>query len=570
MRNKILSILRKKKTSSIKSIRSKLISSFTLISIIGALASSIGLFLLQKTSNDYDYALENYGFSQGDIGKLCIDIQTSNTLIRDMLLSDDYDFNLSTEKKLNDCLSVIESQLSVVEKHILTEEEKEIFSSITDNLSSYQSIRNRVLLFSVVDRIDEAVEVLNSEGSSLMDSITSDTELLLQLKIDTCNVLAQKLKTLRIITSIIIGLSIISLFALTIVLAKSIIKSIIQPFSDLENVANEIANGNLDISLDTDSYIEINKLTDSFSIMISQLKKYISDISEVLNKISSGDLTITTSDNYEGSFMEIKHSLDNIINSLNSIFSKIKETSSTVNGGAQQLSDSAQSLSEGAINQSDSIQELIALLNDINDKVQNTALNANNTGEITSLLIDDIKTSDNLMKDMLSAMDEIEQSSQDISSVISVINEIADQTNLLALNAAIEAARAGEAGKGFAVVAEEVRDLAVQSTDAVNQTASLINNSIESVNKGREYANNTASALASVIERVRNAINLINNIVSETKTQAASLEVINKSVISISDVVQSNSAAAEESAAASQELNSQSETLDNMLEQFIL
>ena len=552
------------------SIKKKLLSSFTIISIIGGIASGIGLVLLQKTSRDYNYALDKYGFSQGDIGKLCINIQTSNVLLRDLLLLKDYDAIKNTENELNTCLKNIDAQLTNAERTISSPEEKEIFNSITQDLSNYQNIRSRVMLFAIAERVDEGFEILNSDGYSLMESITSNTESLLQLKIDTCNSLSNKLKILRIITTIIIILSIISLFVLTAVLEKRIVKSISEPLDKIETAAKEIADGNFDVSLDTDSYTEINKLSSSFSNMILQLKGYISELSEVLGSISNGNLTVKTSDNYKGSFIEIKNSLDNIIKSLSEAFLSIKETSSFVTGGAEQLSGSAQSLSTGASEQSDSIQELLQSINKINTKVQSTADNAANTTEITKLIIDDIQDSDTQMKDMLSAMNEIEKSSQDISNIISVISEISEQTNLLALNAAIEAARAGDAGKGFAVVAEEVRELAVQTTSAVSDTSHLINNSINSVNKGRELANKTANALSQLIERIQNASALINNIVSETKDQAASIEQVNKNIISISDVVQSNTAASEESAAASQELSSQAESLDNILCKFTL
>lgn len=552
------------------SIKKKLLSSFILISLIGGLASVMSLLLLHKTTKDYNYALEHYGFSQGDIGKLCIEIQTSNTLVRDLMLLKDYNSLKASENKLNQSLLAIDGQLSIVEKTISTNEEKTIFTSITQNLSNYQNIRSRVLLFGIAERIDEGVEILNSEGSSLMDSITSDTNKLLQLKIDTCNTLAQKLNILKILTITVISISMIVLFILTSMFAKRIVKSISEPLDKIGQVADEIANGNLDVSLDSNSYSEINKLTQSFSNMLSQLKDYINEISTILGSVSNGNLSITTSNNYKGSFVEIKYSLDEIIKSLVVMFGNIKETSYNVTAGAELLSSSSKSLAEGANYQSNSIHQLLSSIDEINKKVQNTATNANDTASITKSLIHDIKNSEEKMQEMLLAINEIEKSSKDINNIISVIDEIADQTNLLALNASIEAARAGEAGRGFAVVADEVSNLSVQSAYAVNQTTSLINESIKSVNNGRELADKTTTALLKVIEHVKDASNSINNIVLETNNQAKSIEEIKEHIVSISDVVQSNTATAEENAAASEELNSQSENLDQILLRFNL
>lgn len=560
----------KGKNVSVKSIRKKLFFNFTVISIIGGLASSTGLFLLQKTSKDYNYALKNYGFSQGDIGKLCMEIQSSNTLIRDSLLAVDLDSLDKIESQLNDCLSSIDSLLTVVEKTISSQEEREIFSSLTQNLTNYQSIRNRVLLFCFAERIDEGLEILNSDGGELMNSIISDSEKLLQIKVDTCNVLSNKLNILKITTSIIIIVTIILLLASGLFLSKHVVKSIQEPLDKLQNITSEIASGNLDVVFDNDSYDEINKLTASFSNMVEQLNGYIFEISKVLGSISEGNLTIETSDNYKGKFIEIKNSLDNILISLNQTFSNIKGASSTVSTGAEELSYSAQSLSEGAVNQTHSINDLLLSVQDINDKVQLTASNADNTRKITELLTNEIKNNNIEMSKMLIAMDEIEESSKQINNIISLINEIADQTNLLALNASIEAARAGEAGKGFAVVADEVKMLAQQSTDAINDTELLIKNSITSVNKGRELANKTAKDLLEVVNVVGKAGNLINDIVSQTNHQADSINKIKETIVSISNVVQTNSATAEESAAYSQELTAQAETLNNMMNNFTL
>ena len=232
------------------------------------------------------------------------------------------------------------------------------------------------------------------------------------------------------------------------------------------------------------------------------------------------------------------------------------------------MASTSQVLSQGATDQASSVQELSASIEEINEQIQNTAISANSTNNITMDLVKDIKNSNNKMKEMLCAMDDIEQSSKDISNIIKVITDIATETNLLALNAAIEAARAGESGKGFSVVAEEVRSLSFQSADAAKQTTMLIKDSIKAVNKGRELADNTARTLVELVESVDKVTKLILDIDSASKYQVNFIEQIHSGILEISDVVQSNSAIAEESAASSEELTVQAETLNKMIEYF--
>lgn len=253
---------------------------------------------------------------------------------------------------------------------------------------------------------------------------------------------------------------------------------------------------------------------------------------------------------------------------MGSVIRRIKEVSHQVSIGADSVSNSGNSLAQGATTQASSIEEISTSIAEITAQTNKNALNAKKANEITYNAKEQAHSGNKKMQEMLQAMAAINDSSQNISKIIKVIDEIAFQTNILALNAAVEAARAGQHGKGFAVVSEEVRNLAARSAKAAKETTDIIEISIQKVNNGSQLAQETADALNTIDSGINDVSLLISDIAAESQKQSMALDMLNQGVAQVSKVVQSNSATAEESATASSELSRQAQHLEEAINKF--
>lgn len=362
------------------------------------------------------------------------------------------------------------------------------------------------------------------------------------------------------------------LFAIIIivmcVIISQIAMGIVRPIHQLHDVADRIAKGELDVVLDVASDDEIGAVADSIDKTVIRLKdyiKYIDEIAEVLGEIAEGNLLFTLKQDYAGEFGKIKVALENISRTLTKTIRGIYSTAEQVTGGSDQIAQAAQALAEGATSQAAAVEELLATVTDISDRVRGNAEYAANAANGADEVKMNIEFCNEEMRQLVKAMDEINECSNDISAIIASIEEIADQTNLLSLNASIEAARAGEMGKGFAVVANEVGNLAKESVSAVQRSTDLIHNSMNAVQRGMELVNETAKRLSESVEGVIGLTGKMNELSSAAHGQMESLNEVEKGIHQISSVVSDNSAMAEESAASSEELSAQATTLNEMI-----
>lgn len=376
----------------------------------------------------------------------------------------------------------------------------------------------------------------------------------------------------RFYTSIFITVALMLLFmAFSCVFAYKVANPIANPIRHLVKRIQLLADGDLHSGVPkVSSKDEIGVLADSFSGTVDTLNCYVGEISTVLESLAAGDCTVQTRQEYKGDFTAIEAALNTIVTNMDRILTNINCSADQVAVGASQVSGAAQTLAKGATEQASAIEELSATVSSISAQVKENAEYAADANSDVALVSSEIETSNRYMGEMVSAMSQISDSSNQIQKIIKTIEDIAFQTNILALNAAVEASRAGAAGKGFAVVAEEVRNLASQSSNAANHITSLIQNSMKQVENGTRISDATAKALLRVVESIKAVTDTVDKISESSHQQSNAIDQVTLGVDQILGVVRTNSATAEQSAAASEELSGQAQTLKELVQQFHL
>ena len=383
--------------------------------------------------------------------------------------------------------------------------------------------------------------------------------------------LAEFMETSQKATFLLIGI-VIALLILCSFFALYIGKSIAAPITSCSARLQLLAEGDLHSPVpDIDGRDEVAALAQSTGALISSFTDIIEEMDTVLSGIANGNLSnhISTED-YPGDFASLKKNLRIIDQQLNRTIGNISVSAEQVYNGSRQVSDGAQSLAQGATEQASSIEELSATVSEISDRIKRTANNADVANQTSGDAESKLLGCNSHMEHLVSAMNDINSKSEEISKIIKVIEDISFQTNILALNAAVEAARAGAAGKGFAVVADEVRNLAAKSAEASKNTSALIESSVSSVQNGMKILRQTEDALEEVVVSARRSTELVNEISSDATEQASAISQITSAIDQIAAVIHMTSATSEESAATSDSLSKEAQLLKNAVDQFQL
>ncbi|MGE6740968.1 methyl-accepting chemotaxis protein [Allorhizobium pseudoryzae] len=300
----------------------------------------------------------------------------------------------------------------------------------------------------------------------------------------------------------------------------------------------------------------------------AEMAKATSGLAEGLKHLSGGDLTFRLNEPFASDFEALRADFNAAVKQLADSLRSVATATGSIDSGAREISQSAEDLSKRTEQQAASLEETAAALDQITTNVTNASKRTEEARHVAIEANKSARRSGEVVSNAVSAMQRIEQSSNQISSIIGVIDEIAFQTNLLALNAGVEAARAGEAGKGFAVVAQEVRELAQRSAQAAKEIKDLIRNSVDEVSTGVTLVQETGAVLKVIEEQVVAINTQLDAIATSAREQSVGLAEVNTAVNQMDQTTQQNAAMVEESTAASSSLAGEVRKLREIIGEF--
>ncbi|MBD8685630.1 HAMP domain-containing protein [Rhizobium skierniewicense] len=315
---------------------------------------------------------------------------------------------------------------------------------------------------------------------------------------------------------------------------------------------------------------DLQTFAESVNELVINVDLGVTEVRRVIAALSEADLTQEMNGSYQGAFAELQTNVNQTLATLRATMQTIRHAAGTITDNSGELSSSANQLARRTEQQAAALEETAAALEEITTTVKTSTARANEATQMVRDTKSSAGKSGNIVRNAIDAMGRIEQSSQKIGQIISVIDEIAFQTNLLALNAGVEAARAGEAGRGFAVVAQEVRELAQRSANAAREIKGLITTSADEVKGGVSLVLSTGEALKEIEELVNRVDDHVTTIARAAAEQSMALGEINSSVNHMDQMTQQNAAMVEETTAASQILADEARQLHAQLERFRL
>jgi methyl-accepting chemotaxis protein len=411
--------------------------------------------------------------------------------------------------------------------------------------------------------------VFSAEYGNSVDLISEQTDETILSILNRKDNMQAFLKVLQYIFEFLFAISflyVVKEFVTTIKFSENELLAPIQKVSEQMTV---LAGGEFHVELDLEEdESEVGKMVSAIAFMKKNLLSMISEITQVLEKMGNGNYRIEIEQEYVGEFVSIKDSFVQIGEKMRETLKTIRDVSGQIDSGSEQLAFAAQDLAENCTMQAGQVSELMTAFDAMTKSMQENAREAEQSASMAATAGETLEKGNGKLQELKVSIQEIGRCSEQISTIIEAIEDIASQTNLLALNAAIEAARAGEAGKGFAVVAEQVKNLANESSKAAGRTTQLIETTVSVMDKSISIAEETEDNMNKVLTDAKAATEKMGQIEQILKRDTQRMQELNENVMQVSAAVDNNSATSQETAAVSEEQKAQVETMVQMMERF--
>ena len=527
--------------------------------LIGFIIFNLGMSSIQTAQINTTVALNQYRTASKT---LTYDIQ-SYAVTGDQGYYDGYMKELNQDKNR-------EQALATLEKCALKESEWTSLNQIAEMSNQLVPLEEQAITYVQAGDLEAAQScVFSSEYGNSVAQINRQTDETIQAILARKDGRVTGMKIMQYLIEALFALSFLYLVRGFIKTIKFSEKELLEPIVKVSDQMEVLAGGEFHVELDLEAdESEVGRMVAAIAFMKENLLGMIQEITQTLKKMGNGNYRVEIRQEYVGEFISIKDSLVQIAEKMRETLGTIRTVSGQIDSGSEQLAFAAQDLAENCTLQAAQVSELMTAFDAMTKSMEENAHEAEQSASMASAAGMTLAKGNQKLQELKGAIQEIGRCSEQISTIIEAIEDIASQTNLLALNAAIEAARAGEAGKGFAVVAEQVKNLANESSNAAGRTTELIETTISVMDKSISIAEETEANMNQVMSDAREATEKMGQIEQILKRDTVRMQELNENVTQVSSAVDNNSATSQETAAVSAEQKTQVETMVNLMEKF--